>query len=181
VDLSFRFDWWFDRLQPSPREEGVVERCVVRPSHGERILPEEIRVSPEGGIEGDRWIHDEHRRPTNQVSLMNVHVLRSIAGDEARMALAGDNLLVDLDLSEANLPSGTRLEIGDAELEISSDPHRPCRKFHARYGATSVKKIVRANRVGRRGRGVLAQVIRAGTIRVGDKIRVRRDPSAPRA
>jgi MOSC domain-containing protein YiiM len=181
VDLSFRFDWWYKRLPASPRDLGVVERCVVRPSQGERSTPVEIRLSPAGGIEGDRWIHDEHRRPGNQVSLMNVHVLRSIAGDELRMPLAGDNLLVDLDLSEENLPPGTVLEIGDAEIVISNDPHRPCRQFHQRFGATSVKKIVRANRVGRRGRGVLAEIVKAGTIRIGDRIRVRRNDSTPRS
>jgi MOSC domain-containing protein YiiM len=180
VDLSFRFDWWYKQLPASPRDLGRIERCVVRPSHGARLTPTEIRLTPAGGIEGDRWIHDEHRRPGNQVSLMNVHVLRSIAGDEARMPLAGDNLLVDLDLSEENLPAGTRLEIGGAELMISNDPHRPCRHFHQRFGATSVKRIVRANKVGRRGRGVLAEVVKAGTIRVGDEIRVRRIDSTPR-
>lgn len=181
MDLSFRFDWWYKRLPKSPRDEGVVERCVIRPSHGERLTPMEVRLSPTGGIEGDRWIDDEHRRPGNQVSLMNVHVLRSIAGDESRMPLAGDNLLVDLELSEENLPSGTRLEIGDAVIMISNDPHRPCRHFHQRFGATSVKKIVRANRVGRRGRGVLAEIVKAGTIRVGDRIRVQREDSAQRS
>lgn len=179
MDFSFRFDGWYERLTRSPRDEGVVEFCVVRPSHGERLVPHEIRVTPERGIEGDRWINDEHRRPGNQISLMNIHVLRSIADDDARMSLSGDNLLVDLDLSESNLPVGTRLEIGDAELEISNEPHRPCRHFHDRFGATSVKKVARANRVGRRGRGVLAEVVRAGTIRVGDKIRVRRPGSKP--
>jgi MOSC domain-containing protein YiiM len=158
----------------------VVEVCVVRPSEGARVTPTEIRLTTEGGIEGDRWIRDEHRRPGNQVSLMNVHVLRSIAGDESRLPLAGDNLLVDLDLSEKNLPPGTRLEIGDAEIMISSDPHRPCRQFLHRFGAKSVKRIVRANHVGRRGRGVLAQVVKAGTIRVGDKIHVRRGDPTPR-
>ena len=156
----------------------MVERCVVRPSHGTRTTPPEIRVTPEHGIEGDRWKSDEHRRPGNQVSLINVHVLRSIAGGDERMALSGDNLHVDLDLSEENLPPGTRLAIGDALLEISSDPHRPCMQFRDRFGVGSVKRVARADRVGRRGRGVLARVIRAGTIRVGDKIRVLRGTPA---
>jgi len=175
VDFSFRFDRWFERLTPSPRDEGVVERCVVRPSHGARTTPTEIRLTPEHGIEGDRWSSDEHRRPGNQVSLINVHVLRSIAGGDERMALSGDNLHVDLDLSEENLPPGTQLSIGDVLLAISTDPHRPCSQFRDRFGVGSVKRVARADRVGRRGRGVLAQVIRAGTIRVGDKIRVLRE------
>jgi MOSC domain-containing protein YiiM len=180
VDLSFRFDWWYARLPKSPRDEGVVEMCVVRPSLGERSTPSEIRLTPERGIEGDRWIDDPRRRPGNQVSLMNVHVLRSVAEGESRMSLAGDNLIVDLDISEENLPPGTRLSIGDVELEISNDPHRPCGQFHARFGATSVKKIARANRTGKRGRGVLAEIVRAGTIRIGDKILVNYRDSTPR-
>jgi MOSC domain-containing protein YiiM len=168
-------------LPSSPRDVGRVERCVVRPSPGERTTPAEIRLTPAGGIEGDRWSTDDRRRPGNQVSLMNVHVLRSISGGEERMSLAGDNLLVDLDLSEANLPPGTRLEIGDAVIMVSTDPHRPCRQFHDRFGATSAKKIARANHVGHRARGVLAEIVQAGTIRVGDEIRVRRSVSTPRA
>jgi hypothetical protein len=174
VDFSFRYDLWFALLRRSPRDEGRVVRCVVRPEHDRRETPDSIRVSPERGVELDRWTADPARRPGNQVSLINVHLLRSLAGSEERMALSGDNLQVDLDLGEANLPPGTRLSIGSALLEVSSDPHRPCRKFHQRYGASAVKKVVRANQRGRRGRGVLTTVLRAGEIRVGDAIRVER-------
>jgi hypothetical protein len=181
VDLSFRFDWWYERLPASPRDEGKVVRCVLRPAHDRRETPESIRVSPERGVELDRWDTDPLRRPGNQVSLINVHVLRSLAGGEERMALSGDNLQVDLDLSEANLPVGTRLSIGGALLEVSPDPHRPCRKFHQRYGASAVKKVVRANQRGRRGRGLLATVLRAGEIRAGDAIGVERPARGARA
>ena len=174
MDLSFRFDWWYALLPASPRDEGKVVRCVRRPAPDRRETPDSIRVSPEGGVEEDRWDSDPHRRPGNQVSLINVHVLRSLAGGEERMALSGDNLQVDLDLAESNLPVGTRLSIGSALLEVSADPHRPCKKFHERYGASAVKKVVRANQRGRRGRGLLATVLRAGEIRNGDSIRVER-------
>ncbi|MCX5737067.1 MAG: hypothetical protein NTZ61_00935 [Proteobacteria bacterium] len=44
---------------------------------------------------------------------MNVHRLRAIAGtDAARFAPAGDNLIVDFDLSERTLPVGSLLTIG---------------------------------------------------------------------
>jgi MOSC domain-containing protein YiiM len=180
VDLSFRFDWWYARLPPSPKDEGRVVRCVRRPAHDARETPDSIRVTPERGVEEDRWTSDPHKRPGNQVSLINVHVLRSLAGGEERMALSGDNLQVDLDLTESNLPVGTRLSIGSAQLEVSADPHRPCRKFHERYGASAVKKVVRANKLGRRGRGLLATVLRAGEIHVGDAIRVERPASEAR-
>ena len=181
MDLSFRFDWWYARLPASPRDEGKVVRLVRRPAYDRRETPESIRVSPERGVEEDRWDTDPHKRSGNQVSLINVHVLRSLANGEERMALSGDNLQVDLDLTEANLPVGTRLAIGSALLEVSADPHRPCKKFHERYGASAVKKVARANKIGRRGRGLLASVLRAGEIRVGDAIRVERPAREARA
>jgi MOSC domain-containing protein YiiM len=181
MDLSWRFDPWYVRLPRSPRDEGRVEALVVRPAgapKGTRSTPEEIEVSPETGVLGDAWITYEQpaeEAGDDQVSLINVHVIRSLAGDDlAHRALSGDNLHVDLDLSEENLPPGTRLRIGQAELEISAKPHRPCASFVERYGPTAAKKVARANRKGRRGRGVLCRVLRSGRIRVGDSIQVQR-------
>lgn len=177
MDLSFRFDRWFVRLPQSPRDQGRVHRIVLRPPgpHGERECPDSARIEPDVGLIGDRW-DAAVDTPGTEVSLMNVHVLRSLAGEEDRMALSGDNLQVDLDLSEDNLPVGTLLDIGGARLEVSPEPHRPCRSFHQRFGPQGAKKVARANRVGRRGRGVLCRVLQAGTIRVGDTITVMRPP-----
>lgn len=178
MDFSFRFDLWRRALPASPRDRGRVEGLVVRPrgaGHGARQRPESVQVTPEEGILGDSWYESPLRREGNQISLMNVHVLRSLAGgDPERMALSGDNLQVDLDLSESNLPPGTRLGIGDALLEVTPEPHRPCRSFHERFGASGAKKVARANRTGHRGRGLLCRVLEPGTIRVGDAIEVRR-------
>jgi len=175
VDLTFRFDWWYRSLPKSPRDAGRVVRCVVRPEKGERTAPESIELSIEDGIRGDRWARDPDRVSGNQVSLINVHVIDSLAEkDTTRALLAGDNLHVDLDLSEAALPVGSTLTIGEVVLEVSDVPHRPCRSFHARFGATGSKKVARANRVGKRGRGVMTRILRGGTIRVGDAIHVKR-------
>lgn len=131
-----------------------------------------IRVTPEGGIEGDRWAAEIPRRPGAQVSLMRGAVLDSLASDDAHAALAGDNLIVELDLSEANLPIGARLSIGSAVLEVSPDVHRPCAKFHERFGKRAAQRIARANRRGLRGRGVLCHIVEAGDIQAGDAIRI---------
>jgi MOSC domain-containing protein YiiM len=66
-----------------------------------------------------------------------------------------------------SLPSGTRLEIGAAELEITKDCE-PCSFID------SLRPGLRAKMVGRRG--MLARVIRSGEIRVGDSIVVTRQP-----
>jgi len=175
IDLSWRFDAWFEALPVSPRDVGRVERCVVRTGRGERAIAASIDVSVELGVVGDSWSAHPHGTSGNQVSLINVHVLHSLAGgDEQRMALSGDNLHVDLELSEANLPVGSTLEIGDVVLRVSSMPHRPCRHFVERFGATAAKRVARAWRIGRRGRGVLCDVVRGGTVRVGDVIGVER-------
>jgi len=179
LDLSWRFDPWIDSLPASPREQGTVERCVLRTGKGQRVLPDAIELIAGRGIVGDAWGQGSHDGPDNQVALINVHLLRALTdGDEARAALSGDNLQVDLDLSEANLPVGTRLAVGETVLVISPAPHRPCRHFHERFGASAAKKVARANRRGLRGRGVMCSIERGGTIRVGDPIQVQR-PGAP--
>ncbi len=179
IDLSFRHDLWLRRLPVSPREIGVLQRIVIRPAHGERGSPDEVRADADGGLAGDRWSTDARRRPGNQVSLINAHVARAVAeGDEARAALTGDNLHVDLDLSERNLPPGTLLTIGEVVLEVSTEPHRPCRHFHERFGALAAKRVARGNRTGLRTRGVLARIVTPGVLRVGAAIHVQRPGTA---
>jgi hypothetical protein len=175
VDLSWRFDAWFDALPKSPKDAGIVIGCVIRTGRGERATPERIELVEARGVTGDSWPWHPYSTPGNQVSLINIHVARAVVeGDESRLALTGDNLQVDLDLSEANLPAGTLLEIGTALLRISSTPHVPCKSFVARFGATNTKRVARATRIGRRGRGVLCEVLRSGSIQRGDAIAVRR-------
>lgn len=179
MDLSFRHDFWLARLPRSPATLGRLELLVVRPRRAERIEPREVEVSVERGVHGDRWESDPHRRPGNQVSIMNVHVLRAVAGDDpARLAPAGDNLVVDLDLSEANLPVGSLLTIGEVVLEVTPEPHRPCASFVERYGHLAAKRVARGTRTGRRTRGVLARVVVPGTLRVGASVHVKRPGSA---
>ena len=56
------------------------------------------------------------------VTVMNSRAVDLVAGSRERWPLAGDQLYVDLDLSTENLPTGTRLTIGDAELEVTGAP-----------------------------------------------------------
>ena len=72
---------------------------------------------------------------------MNARVVGLVAGDRDRWALAGDQLYVDLDLRHANLPPGTRLQVGSAILEVSDLPHTGCGKFTARFGSAAIRFI----------------------------------------
>ena len=160
----------------SPRDAGRLEAIVVRPAPNERRTLTSATLSPERGIDGDRWATDSFFHlengqpdPRNQVSLMNARVLRSIAGQEEAICLAGDNLIVDLDLSEANLPTGSRLVIGPVVLEISELSHTGCSKFSSRYGqaARLFVNSPRGKELHLRGR--YARIVEGGAISVGDQ------------
>jgi MOSC domain-containing protein YiiM len=102
---------------------------------------------------------------------MNARAAAVIAGAREGWPMAGDQLFVDLDLSESNLPPGTRLAIGSTELEITAEPHRGCGKFSRRFGKDAMKFV--NSEAGRELnlRGIYAKVISAGTVRTGDAIR----------
>jgi len=94
-----------------------------------------------------------------------------IAGSPERRALAGDQLHLDLDLSEANLPPGTRLALGSAVIEVTEQPHTGCAKFAARFGRDALRFV--NSPIGRslRLRGLNARVVVPGTVHVGDLVR----------
>ena len=153
----------------APAERGHLEMIVVRPAEGERVRPETAVLSPEAGVEGDRWASLGAVTDT-QVTLINVRVLALAAGGRERWPLVGDQLIVDLDLSEANLPAGQRLGLGEAVLEVSATPHTGCKKFTDSYGTDAARFINAPARAHLRLRGINARVVQGGTIRVGDEV-----------
>jgi hypothetical protein len=154
----------------SPRAVGTLQAIFVRPARNERRALDSAELTAERGIEGDRWVSESSDR-RSQVSLMNARFLRQIALEEDSLCLAGDNLIVDLDLSEANLPAGSRLGIGpQVVLEISDQPHTGCSKLEARYGrdARTFMNNKRGSALHLRGR--YGWVVAGGTIGVGDTV-----------
>ncbi|NNE43376.1 MAG: MOSC domain-containing protein [Gemmatimonadetes bacterium] len=171
-------DAGLDHVRSAPRDEGTVELMSRRPAEGEREVVEEAEVSPDAGMVGDNWLTrgsrhtaDGSAEPDKQINLMNARVAQLVAGSRDRWALAGDQFYVDLDLSAENVPPGTRLRIGSAELEVTPPPHRGCPKFVKRFGADAMKFV--NSEVGRRLnlRGVNARVVEAGMVRTGDAVR----------
>jgi hypothetical protein len=163
----------------SRHDNGRLEAIVVRPAANERRTLTTAQLSIEGGIDGDRWVRDSYYRlkdgrsdPRCQVSVMNARFLRQIAGSEGNICLAGDNLIVDLDLSEANLPAGSQLAIGSQVIiEISDLSHTGCSKFAGRYGndARTFTNNERGTSLHLRGR--YAKIVSGGSISVGDEVR----------
>jgi hypothetical protein len=164
-------------MGPSPTEAGIVEMIVCRPAIDERLVLDNGVLDTRHGLLGDGWetrgdsTPDGRADPLRQITVMNSRVLASIAGERDRWQLAGDQLIVDLDLSIDALPAGTRLQIGEAVAEVTEPPHTGCSKFAGRFGADA---LAWANGPGgrlQRRRGMHVRVVESGTIRQGDTIR----------
>jgi hypothetical protein len=163
----------------APATEGVVELIVRRPAEGEREVLAEGVLDLTEGLVGDNWRVRGSRRtedglghPDMQLNVMSARVVDLVAaGDRERWALAGDQLYVDLDLSEANLPPGTRLALGTAVIEVTAEPHTGCAKFVARFGADAHRFVNTKQHRHLRLRGLNAKVVQPGTVAAGDAIR----------
>jgi len=164
-----------ETIRRSPADEGVLELIVRRPRTEAREVLVEAKLDLVEGLEGDSWrvrgssrTPDGSAHPEMQLNIMNARVIALLARERNRWPLAGDQLFIDLDLSAANLPSGTKLSIGSAVIEVTPPPHTGCKKFMARFGSDAMQFV--NSPVGRRLqlRGINARVLLAGMIRVGD-------------
>ena len=161
----------FRVLPAPPRERGVVALVVIRPESGHRSLPSRARLTGAGGVEGDRWVKKAGASVESQVTLIRADVARLVAAGQP-VELCGDNLHVDLDLSEENVPAGTRLEIGTALCEVTAKPHTGCGKFLWRFGADALAFTKAPEHAGKRLRGMHVRVLREGEVSPGDPVTV---------
>ena len=164
-------------LAASPRERGRLEMIVVRPGVDRRETPASVACTVAAGIEGDDWAargsrhtDDGRANPDQQIAVMNAAYLDLIAGSRDRWPLAGDQLVVDLDLSEDHLQAGDRLRVGQVEVVVTPHAHNGCAKFRDRFGVDAVRFA--NGPTGRRLhlRGIYVRVVVPGTMQVGDTI-----------
>jgi hypothetical protein len=163
-----------DPVRRAPKDEGRLELVVRRPAEGERETLEVGELDLVEGLVGDRWSRGKRGRtpdPDTQLTLMSARAAELVGGPRERWSLAGDQLFVDLDLSEANLPPGTRLAIGTAVVEMSPVPHTGCKKFVGRFGLAAMLFVNSPEGRALRLRGANARVVEAGLVRPGDVVR----------
>jgi MOSC domain-containing protein YiiM len=167
-----------ETIRQAPNDNGILRMIVRRPGVDEREVLEEGELSIQEGLVGDTWkVRTSRHAPdgsTNtdaQITLMNARATALLAQSEDRWPLAGDQLYVDMNLAEDNLPPGTRLALGSAVIEVTDEPHTGCKKFAMRYGTDATKFV--NSREGKRLhlRGINTKVIQSGTIRVGDVVK----------
>ena len=166
-----------EHIRRAPRDRGALQMIVRRPDVGQREPLQRGVLDVEEGLVGDNW----HRRgsrhtddglahPDMQLNIMNSRVAELVSGSRERWELAGDQLFVDMDLSDENLPPGTQLELGTALLEVTAVPHLGCKKFVARYGLDAMKFVNSGRGKQLNLRGINARVLRSGTVSVGDEL-----------
>jgi MOSC domain-containing protein YiiM len=159
-------------ITQSPKDHGILKLIVRRPKEDERETPEVGDLALEEGLVGDYWFSEagpEH--PDTQLTIMNARVAELVAQDSARWQLAGDQLYLDLDLSEANLPPGTRLALGSAVLEVTAVPHTGCKKFVSRFGMDAMNFVNSPQGKRLHLRGIYTKVVQPGLVRIGDTAR----------
>ncbi len=168
-------------LRTAPTTEGTLALVVRRPAVGEREILAEGHLHLDDGLVGDNWLSRatshaiaEGRHLDAQLNVMSARMVSVLAQTAEEQALAGDQLFVDLDISRANLPTGSRLSIGEAGgavIEVTAKPHNGCAKFRARFGDEALAFVNSEDGQALRLRGFNARVVQPGVVRPGDTVR----------
>ena len=166
----------FRALPPAPKDTGRLTCIVRRPTKEAREVLRRARLSPEEGLPGDGWSQKPSPDPTAQLTVMQTSVAELIANGQS-LALFGDNLFADLDLSVANLPIGSRLRVGGAVVEVTPMPHDGCHKFNKRFGNDALRFVNIKPTRHLNLRGIYWRVVEAGEIEVGSTVQVLSRPA----
>ena len=158
-------------LPAAARDAGRVALLVRRRPDKVRETPTRIDLGPDTGVPGDAWGRGEKPDRAAQLTVMEIDVAEMIANGQP-LTVFGDNLFLALDLSVENLPTGSRLRLGRALLEVTAKPHNGCRKFAARFGHDALRLVANPELRHRNLRGIYLCVVEAGEVAVGDAVAV---------
>lgn len=156
---------------PAPSDVGRVAKLVARQHEGRRVELARALLTVADGMPGDAWGRRMPRKTEAQLAVMQHDVATLIANGQP-LVLFGDNLFLELDLSAANLPIGSRLRAGAAFFEVTPKAHNGCAKFQARFGAAALRFVAEPERRHRNLRGIYLRVVEEGEVAVGDPVHV---------
>jgi MOSC domain-containing protein YiiM len=166
----------FQALPIPPRDLGKVMLIVCRRAPGMHEALGRVCLTRDEGVPGDEW----NRRPPckldSQITVIRHDVSELIANGQS-LTVSGDNLIVDLDISAANLPAGTRLRVGEAIVEMTPMPHNGCAKFQKRFGRDAFLFVQAPATRPQNLRGIHWKVIEPGEVTLGAPIEVLSRPA----
>ncbi len=94
-------------IRQSPTDAGVLELIVRRPQVEAREVLKVGKLDLVEGLVGDNWktrgssqTADGSAHPDMQLNIMNARVIALLAQKKGRWVLAGDQLYIDLDLTQ---------------------------------------------------------------------------------
>ncbi|WP_424944514.1 hypothetical protein [Aliiroseovarius crassostreae] len=161
----------------APKTDAPIDMLCWRPGFGERRFVDDLALTVDGGIPGDRgqshpWLTlpDGSPDPRAQVSVLSKRVVDAVWLDRDNVVHPGDPIVADIDTSFENLPAGTRLRAGSAVLEVSDVPNDGCVKWKLRYGQDAKDWLVLPETLPHRLRGVLCRVVQDGVVTRADHL-----------
>lgn len=164
-------------VMAAPKDKAPVRRLCLRPGYGQRRFVDQVEMTREFGIRGERWatapwlrLPDGRPDPCIQISILGQRVMDLVWRDRHNTPHPGDPIVADIDLSEANIPTGSLLRIGGAVLRVSDRFNEGCVKWKVRYGADAKTWLTLPENIPLRLRGVLCEVVSDGIVQRGDLI-----------
>ena len=166
-----KLDTAIPSILAAPKNNAKIEQLCYRPDFSKRTFVNQLSVSIAGGVQGCRWSHtpwlkkdDGSGDPRIQVSILQKRVLDLIYAPGNEETHPGDTFIVDMDLSQENLPVGSVVQAGSALLRISDHWNNACVKWKVRYGSDALDWVRHNENIKYRLRGVLCEVVKDGTI-----------------
>lgn len=164
-------------VMAAPKDRGIIDSLCLRPERNQRQVVREITLTVDQGIPGERWLTapwltlpDGAPDPRIQVSVLSKRVMDLVWRDRTGTPHPGDPIVADMDLSETNLPVGTRLQAGTSVIEVSNAFNDGCVKWKVRYGADAKDWITLPDNRALRIRGILCRVVQDGIVTLNDRL-----------
>jgi hypothetical protein len=161
----------------APRTQGPVRLLCARPEPNARSFSDRLTLTRAAGVVGDLeasrpWLvlDDGRPDPRTQVSIMSSRVLDLVWRDRNPRHHPGDNIVCDLDLSHASLPTGALLQAGTAVLRVSDVANDGCAKWKVRMGRAAYDWTRTHAHADYRLRGLFCSVEQDGELGLEDTI-----------
>lgn len=165
-------------IMAAPQDGAAISMLCLRPARGQRRFVDRITLTRAQGIPGERWAtqpwirtQDGAPHPGIQVSILPRRVLDLVWRERGTTVHPGDTFIADLDMSEANLPTGQLLQVGSARLRVSEVFNDGCVKWKARYGQEALDWVRAPQHRALRLRGILCSIETDGVIVDGDMVK----------